>query len=91
MGRTPLTTQLGFISAVPKVDVTSDLPNIRCPTLVITTQDNLLYPLEKIKSWQTRIPRSELFIVPGQPYHVAATAAGECARATLEFITRGRE
>ena len=88
MGRTPLTTQLGFIGAVPKVDVTPDLPNIRCPTLVITTQDNPLYPLEKVKAWQTRIPRSELFVVPGQSYHVAATAAAQCARATLDFIRR---
>jgi len=90
MGRTPLSTQLGFIGGVPKVDVTADLPNIRCPTLVITTQDNPLYPLEHIKAWQTRIPRSELFVVPGQSYHVAATAAAQCAKATLEFIKRQR-
>ena len=90
MGRTPLSTQLGFIAAVPGVDVTGDLPNIRCPTLVITTQDNPLYPVEKIKSWQTRIPRSELLVLPSRSYHVAATEAAQCARATLEFIKRQR-
>lgn len=91
MGRTALSTQLGFISAVPKVDVTPDLPNIRCPTLVITTQDNPLYPLEKVRAWQSRIPRSELHIVPGDSYHVAATAPAQCAQATLELIRRQRE
>jgi pimeloyl-ACP methyl ester carboxylesterase len=91
MGSAPLTTQLGFISAVPSVDVTPDLPNIRCPTMVITTQNNPLYPLEKIQAWQSRIPRSELYIVPGESYHVAATAPAQCARAVLEFIRRQRD
>jgi pimeloyl-ACP methyl ester carboxylesterase len=90
MGRTALSTQLGFISAVPSVDVTPDLPNIRCPTLVITTQDNPLYPLAKIQAWQSRIPRSELLTLPGDSYHIAATAPEQCARATLEFIRRQR-
>ena len=85
MGRTALSTQLGFIAAVPKVDVTADLPNIRCPTLVITTEDNPLYPLEKVQAWQSRIPRSELLTMTGNSYHIAATAPAQCARATLEF------
>ena len=88
MGRTALSTQLGFISAVPKVDVTADLPQIRCPTMVITTEGNPLYPLETVRAWQSRIPRSKLLALPGDSYHVAATSPAECARATLEFITQ---
>ena len=75
---------------LPILDVTGDLPNIRCPTLVITTQDNPLYPVEKMKAWQTRIPKSELLVIPSHSYHVAATAAQQCAKATLEFIERQR-
>jgi pimeloyl-ACP methyl ester carboxylesterase len=86
MGRTAASTQLGFLSAVPNVDVTPDLPNIRCPTLVITTENNPLYPLEKVRAWQSRIPNSELLTVPGNSYHIAATAAAQCARGTLDFI-----
>jgi len=76
------------MSAVPSVDITSDLPNIRCPTLVITTENNPLYPVAKVREWQSRIPRSELLALPGNSYHVAATDAERCARATLEFIGR---
>lgn len=90
MGRTPASTQLGFISAVPGFDVMADLPRIRCPTLVLTTERNPLYPLERVRAWQTLIPRSELCVVPGDSYHVAATAPQACARATLEFIRRMR-
>ena len=86
MGRTALSTQIGFLCAVPTVDVTPDLPNIRCPTLVITTLENPLYPLDKVQAWQTQIPRSALLTVPGDSYHIAATAPAQCARATLKFI-----
>lgn len=86
MGGTALSTQLGFISNVPKADVTGDLPNIKCPTLVVTTEGNPLYPLEKVRAWQNRIPNSTLLALPGDSYHVAATAPEACARAVLDFI-----
>jgi hypothetical protein len=34
------------------------------------------------------IPRSELLVLPGDSYHVAASDPDACARATLEFIRR---
>jgi pimeloyl-ACP methyl ester carboxylesterase len=91
MGRTATSTQLGFLSSVPQVDVTPDLPNIRCPTLVITTEDNPLYPLAKVRAWQSLIPDSRLLTVPGNSYHIAATAAAQCAQATLDFIRTSGE
>lgn len=88
MGRTAPSTQLGFIGAVPKVDITGDLPNIRCPAQVITTQDNPLYSIEVVRAWQQQIPGSELLVMPGDSYHVAATAPAACAKAVLDFIRR---
>ena len=88
MGRTASSTQLGFIGAVPKVDIMQDLPNIRCPAQVITTQDNPLYSVEVVRAWQEKIARSELLVLPGASYHVAATAPLQCAKAVLDFIRR---
>ncbi len=88
MGRTAVSTQLGFIGAVPKVDIMQDLPKIRCPAQIITTLDNPLYPVELVREWQQKISRSELLVVPGDSYHVAATAPVVCARAVLDFIRR---
>jgi pimeloyl-ACP methyl ester carboxylesterase len=90
MGRTASSTQLGFIGAVPKVDITQDLPNIRCPAQVITNQDNPLYSVEVVREWQQKIPRSELMVVPGASYHVAATEPVKCAKAVLDFIARNK-
>lgn len=90
MGRTASSTQLGFIGAVPKVDITQDLSNIRCPAQVITTQDNPLYPVAMVRAWQEKMACSELLVLPGDSYHVAATAPVACAKAVLDFISRNR-
>ncbi len=88
MGRTPLSTQLGFIRSVPGIDVRADLPAIACPTLVITTDGSGLGSVESVRAWQKTIPGSELMVVPGDSYHVAATHPDLCARAVLDFIDR---
>lgn len=69
-------------------DFTDALPKTRCPTLVITTEGSGLAAVEETRAWQRRIPRSELLVLPGDSYHVAASDAGRCARETLAFITR---
>ena len=90
MGSTAKSTQLGFIGAVPKVDITQDLLNIKCPAQIITTQDNPLYSVEKVRAWQQKMANSELLVLPGESYHVAATAPVACAKAVLDFIARHR-
>ena len=88
MGRASLSTQLGFMETIPHSDIRECLPKIECPTLVITTEDNPLVPVEETRAWQRQIPKSELLVVPGDSHHVAATDAERCAKATLEFIER---
>lgn len=88
MGATPLSTQLGFIRSVPAIDVWADLPRIACPTLVVTTDGSGLGSVESVRAWQKAIPQSELMVVPGDSYHVAATHPEMCAGAALDFIDR---
>lgn len=88
MGRTKLSTQLGFIRSVPAIDVRADLPAIQCPTLVVTTDGSGLGSVEAVRGWQKTIPKSELMVVAGDSYHVAATHPELCANATLDFIAR---
>jgi pimeloyl-ACP methyl ester carboxylesterase len=88
MGSTPLGTQLGFTPTIADADVTEDLPHIRCPTLVITTEASALGTVAQTRAWQERIADSELVVLPGDSFHVAATDPDECAMRTLEFIRR---
>jgi 3-oxoadipate enol-lactonase len=88
MGRTAVSTQLGFMPTIADADITDALPRIRCPTLVITTEGSGLGTVEEMRAWQRMILRSELLVLPGNSYHVAASDPERCAQATLDFIRR---
>jgi 3-oxoadipate enol-lactonase len=88
MGGTALSTQLGFMATIACADIRADLPKIICPTLVITTENSLLGSVAETRAWQQQIANSELVVLPGDSYHVAATHADQAAAATLAFIAR---
>jgi 3-oxoadipate enol-lactonase len=88
MGRTAVSTQLGFMGSIACADIRADLPNIACPTLVITTEQSGLGTVDETRGWQRQIKDSELLVLPGNSYHVAATHAEQAAEATLNFIAR---
>jgi pimeloyl-ACP methyl ester carboxylesterase len=88
MGRTTVATQLGFMATIACADIRADVPQIACPTLVITTERSGLGSVEEMRAWQRQIPDSELLVLPGDSYHVAATHADAATDATLDFIAR---
>src|SRR4029077_6349519 len=88
MGRTAVSTQIGFFKPNAFADIRADLPNIRCPTFVITTDGSGLASVDETRAWQQHIPNSTLSVLPGNSYHVAASHAERCAAATLDFIAR---
>lgn len=86
MGRTASSTQLGFISAVPSVDVTDALPKIQCPVLVISAKGSNIGDPASVEAWRRLIPDSKLLMMPGDSYHLAASHPDQCAVAMREFI-----
>src|SRR5258708_4348888 len=88
MGRTAVSTQLGFMGTTACADIRPDIPKIACPTLVITTEDSGLGSVAYMRAWQEQIKGSELVVFPGNSYHVAATHADQAADATLDFLKR---
>ena len=87
MSRASASTLIGF-QQINYADISAEIPNIRCPTLVITTEGSGLASIEENRAWQQQIPDSRLLVLPGDSYHVALTDADACAKATLEFITQ---
>ena len=57
----------------------------------MTTEASALGSVESTRAWQTMIPNSELRVIPGDSYHVAATDADRCAEETLQFILKHRK
>jgi 3-oxoadipate enol-lactonase len=88
MGRTAVSTQIGFMKTIACADIRADVPRIGCPTLVITTDGSGLASVDETRAWQQQIPNSRLLVLPGNSYHVAASHAERCAEATLDFIAR---
>ena len=88
MGRTAASTQISFMPTIACADIRADVPQIACPTLVITTEGSGLASVEETRAWQQMIPDSELCVLPGDSYHVAASHAVQCAQAALAFIER---
>ena len=86
MGRTDAESQIGFIATIACADITAAIPGIRCPTLVMTTEESGLASVEANRAWQQQIPDSRLVVLPGNSYHVAATHPEACAKETLDFI-----
>jgi len=78
---------VGFAGTINFSDITADMPQIKCPMLVITTAESGLASIEQTRAWQEPVPNSELLVLPGNSFHVAATDPDACARATLEFIS----
>ena len=85
MSRAPVSTLIGF-QDINYADISAEIPAIRCPTLVITTEGSGLASIEENRAWQERIPDSRLLVLPGDSYHVALTDPDACARATRDFI-----
>lgn len=88
MGQTAVSTQIGFMRTIACADIRADVPKIRCPTLVITTEGSGLASVAETRRWQEQIPNSKLLVLPGDSYHVAATHAERCAAETLDFISK---
>ena len=88
MSRTAVSTESGFVGTINLSDVSKDVPKIKCPTLVITTEGSGMASVAQTRAWQQQVPNSELLVLPGDSFHVAVTDAGRCVTATLDFIVR---
>lgn len=86
MSRTAASSLIGFNKTLNYIDISAEMPRIKCPTLVITTEGSGLASVAENRAWQEQIPHSRLLVLPGDSYHAALTHSDACARATLEFI-----
>lgn len=88
MSKTAPSTLEAFLQMVPTVDITAELPSIKCPAQIITTTGSGLASVDAVKAWQQTIPGSTLEVIPGDSYHVGATHPDECARLVRAFFDR---
>ena len=89
MGRTALSSQLGFVPFIASADIPGRRPEDR----LSDTGHHHRGQRPRQRRRHARLagdhPDSELLVLPGDSYHVAASDAARCAQATLDFIQRG--
>ena len=88
MGRTAVSTEAGFCATINFSDITEDVKKIKCPMLVITTQESGLASVEQTRAWQQQVAHSELVVLPGDSFHAAATDPDASALAVRDFVAR---
>jgi 3-oxoadipate enol-lactonase len=86
MGKTNVRAAYGAASARVDMDLDAMLPRIGVPTLMVTTQESGLQSIATVERHAARIPDAEVMVLPGDSYHIAASAPDACARHALRFI-----
>ncbi len=88
MARTSMASEAGFAETINFSDISADIPKIKCPMLVLTTEQSGLASVEETRAWQQQVPQSELVVLPGDSFHVAASDPEKCAEALTKFLAQ---
>jgi pimeloyl-ACP methyl ester carboxylesterase len=79
---------IGVTGSLGQLSVFDNLGRIKAPTLIMTTEGSRLQSVETVRETQKQIANSEILILPGDSYHIAAARPDECARHFLQFIRK---
>ena len=75
-----------ILSSLENLDLTSELPRIACPTLVLAGEIDVTFPLEHSRALAAAIPDSRLVIVPGGAHGLVIEQTGQAADILFDFL-----
>lgn len=86
--RTPPAGYIGCCRALPKIDVTDRLGEVRCPALVIVGEDDPGTPVEMARDIHRALPGAELAILRSASHLSNLEQPGEFTRVLAGFLDR---
>ena len=86
MRSTPAPGYLGCCYAIPKIDLTSRLTEIRCPTLIIVGKDDPGTPVAMAEEIHQAMPGSKLVVIPATPHLANLEQPDAFNQALAEFL-----
>lgn len=86
MGKTAARPAYSASASRIDMELEDELPRITVPTLIVTTQESGLQSVEAVERYARRIPNSQVIVLPGDSYHIAAVEPDLCAQHALRFI-----
>lgn len=76
------------MAAAMRVDQTSNLPQIKIPTLVIGGADDVITPPTVMQRWQSQLPNAQWMAIPGAGHLTPMEAPMAVASAMADFVRR---
>jgi 3-oxoadipate enol-lactonase len=77
---------VSILSSLEGLDLTSDLPRIACPTLVLGGERDTTFPPVHSQALAAGIRDARLVILPGAPHGLVVEQAGQLADLLLDFL-----
>ena len=87
---TPVPGYVGCCHAIPKIDLTARLAEIRCPSLVIVGEDDPGTPVAMAEDIHRALPGSKLAIIPSAAHLANLEQPDAFNQALGEFVDRAR-
>jgi 3-oxoadipate enol-lactonase len=86
---TPVAGYVGCCHAIPKINLTERLHQIRCPTQVIVGEQDVGTPVAMSRAIHEAVPGSELVIIPAASHLSNLEQPDAFSQALLGFLGRG--
>lgn len=76
----------GILEAVNRIDLRPELPQVRCPVLVLAAEKDVIFPIERSQALAVALPSARLEVVPGAGHSIVVESPGPLAEALLRFF-----
>jgi 3-oxoadipate enol-lactonase len=87
---TPVAGYVGCCHAIPKINLTQRLKEVRCPTLVIVGEQDAGTPVELSREIHGALPGSELVVIPSASHLSNLEQPAAFTRALTTFLNKHR-
>ena len=76
-----------YSASAARIDMELDarLPRIAVPALIVSSEESGLQSVAAVKQYAARLPDARVAILPGDSYHVAASAPEVCVERAMAF------
>jgi pimeloyl-ACP methyl ester carboxylesterase len=82
----PAALDAALAAMMERPDVTADLPQLSCATLVVAGEHDAITPVADADAMQRAIPRSALVVIPGAGHLSSLERPDQFSRALGDFL-----
>jgi pimeloyl-ACP methyl ester carboxylesterase len=84
--RAPVEVLARIVPMMAGMDLTPELPKIRCPTLVVVPGGDPIHEVDEYRALERLIPDCEFIVYEGVPHNITDAMPDRCARELKRFL-----